>query len=96
MSYEIKGGTSDKLEQATITKQVSYEDIKKHLFPVDSLEADTVYYFWIRAIAPIRARIESEYSNPLVIKTQAHKPAPPTGFGVDHNGSPKQHNLYME
>ena len=98
MSYEIKGGTSDKLEQATITKQVSYEDIKRNtFFRVDSLEADTVYYFWIRAISTHQGqRIESEYSNPLVIKTQAHKPpAPPTGFGVDHNGVTENSITYI-
>ena len=98
MSYEIKGGTSDKLEQATITKQVSYEDIKRNtFFRVDSLEADTVYYFWIRAISTHQGqKIESEYSNPLVIKTQAHKPpAPPTGFGVDHNGVTENSITYI-
>lgn len=86
MNYEIKGGTSDKLAQATITKQVSYEEIKRNtFFRVDSLQADTVYYFWIKAISTNQGQtIESEYSNPLVIKTQAHKPpAPPTGFGVE-------------
>lgn len=87
MSYEIKVGTTDKLEQATITKRVSYEEIKRTtFFRVDSLEANTVYYFWIKAISTHNGMdIESEYSNPLVIKTQAHKPpAPPTGFGVDN------------
>ena len=86
MNYEIKGGTSDKLEQATITKQVSYEQIRRNtFFRVDSLQANTVYYFWIKAISTNQGQtIESEYSNPLVIKTQAHKPpATPTGFGVD-------------
>lgn len=87
MNYEIRGGTSDKLEQATIIKQVSYEQIKNNtFFRVDSLQSDTVYYFWIKAIS-IDSQgnaIESEFSNPLVIKTEAHKPpAPPTGFGVD-------------
>jgi len=87
MDYEIKGGTTDKLDQATITRQVSYEEIKKNTFiRVDSLEADTVYYFWIKAISTHNGKkIESEYSNPLVIKTEAHKPpAAPTGFGVDN------------
>ena len=32
MNYEIRGGTSDKLEQATIIKQVSYEQIKNNTF----------------------------------------------------------------
>jgi len=88
MNYEIKGGTTDKLDQATITKQVSYDEIKRStFFRVDSLEADTVYYFWIKAINTYNGqKIESEYSNPLVIKTEAHKPpATPTGFGVDNS-----------
>ncbi len=86
MSYEIKGGTSDKIGEATITKQVSYDEIKNSTFSrVDQLQADTVYYFWIKAISKSSQGvvIESEFSNPLVIKTEAHKPpAPPTGFGV--------------
>ncbi|MGI6084731.1 MAG: fibronectin type III domain-containing protein, partial [Acetivibrionales bacterium] len=87
MDYVIRGGTSDKLEQATITRQVSYEEIKTNtFFRVDSLKPDTVYYFWIKAVSTSEQGqiIESEYSNPLVIKTEAHKPpAPPTGFGPD-------------
>lgn len=86
MNYEIKGGTSDKLDQATITKQITYNDIKNTTFArVDSLQADTVYYFWIKAISQSSGGviIESEFSNPLVIKTEAHKPpAPPSGFGI--------------
>lgn len=98
MNYEIKGGTSDKLDQATITKQVSYEEIKSStFFRVDSLQPDTVYYFWIRAISTHQGQnIESEYSNPLVIKTQAHKPpAPPTGFGIDNNGVTENSITYI-
>lgn len=86
MDYEIKVGTSDTLDQATITRQVSYEEIKNNtFFRVGSLQSDTVYYFWIKAISKSStgAVIESEYSNPLVIRTEAHKPpAPPTGFGI--------------
>lgn len=86
MDYEIKGGTSDKLSEAAITKQVTYEEIRNNtFFRVDSLRPDTVYYFWIKAISRSSQGtvIESEYSNPLVIKTEAYKPpAPPSGFGV--------------
>jgi hypothetical protein len=98
MSYEIKAGTSDKLEEATITKQVSYEEIKSStFFRVDSLQADTVYYFWIKAISTHQGQnIESEYSNPLVIKTEAHKPpATPTGFGIDNNGVTENSITYI-
>ncbi|MGI6622769.1 MAG: hypothetical protein ACOX4T_06485 [Acetivibrionales bacterium] len=86
MDYEIRGGTSDKLSEASITKQVTYEEIKNNtFFRVDSLQPDTVYYFWIKAISKSSQGtvIESEFSNPLVIKTEAYKPpAPPSGFGV--------------
>jgi len=98
MNYEIKGGTSDKPDQATITRQVSYEEIKNNtFFRVDSLEADTVYYFWIKAISTHNGQsIESEYSNPLVIKTLPHKPpATPTGFGVDNNGVTENSITYI-
>jgi hypothetical protein len=85
MDYEIKGGTTDSINSAAITYQVSYEEIKsKNFIRIDNLEADTVYYFWIKAVnRSNNADIESEYSNPLVIKTEAYTPpAPPTGFGV--------------
>ncbi len=86
MDYEIKAGTSDKLASATITKQVSYEEIRRNTFlRVDGLEANTIYYFWIKAISKTSQGqpLESVYSNPLVIRTEAYRPpAPPTGFGV--------------
>ena len=83
MDYEIRGGTSDKLSEASITKQVTYEEIKNNtFFRVDSLQPDTVYYFWIKAISKSSQGtvIESEFSNPLVIKTEAYKLSPPSGF----------------
>lgn len=86
MDYEIKGGTSDALDSATITAQVSYEDIRQSTFTrIEGLEPNTVYYFWIKAISRGAGgeTLESVYSNPLVIKTQAYSPpAPPTGFGI--------------
>ena len=83
MDYEIKCGTSDDISQASITKLVTYEDKRdRSFFRVDSLAPDTVYYFWIRA-KNAETGEASEYSNPELIKTEAHKPpAPPTGFGI--------------
>lgn len=86
MDYEIKGGTSDDIESATITKAVTYNDIKNSTFcRIEELKPDTVYYFWIKAISKgsDNQLLESEYSNPLAIKTEAYKPpAPPAGFGI--------------
>ena len=86
MNYEIKGGTSDTLDSASITQQVSYEDIQRNTYSrVENLEPDTIYYFWIKTISEGTQNqpLESVYSNPLIIRTEANKPpAPPTGFGV--------------
>ena len=86
MDYEIKGGKSDTLDSASITQAVSYENIKKNTFArINDLDPDTVYYFWIKAISTSEDGqvVESQYSNPFVIKTEAYKPpAPPVGFGV--------------
>jgi hypothetical protein len=86
MEYEIKGGTSDEIESAAINKEVTYDEIRSNTFcRIDELEDDTVYYFWIRTISRSSQGqvLVSEYSNPLVIKTEAFKPpAPPSGFGI--------------
>lgn len=86
MDYEIRCGTSDNIDSATITKQITNDEMKgKTLYRVSELTADTLYYFWIRAISTTLdgTRIESEFSNPLIIRTEAYKPpAPPAGFGV--------------
>lgn len=86
MDYEIRGGTEDNLETATISEQVSYDEIRRSTFKrIEGLEADTVYYFWIKAISrgANGQVLESVFSNPLVIKTEAFAPpAPPTGFGI--------------
>lgn len=86
MDYEIKGGESDTLASASITKTVTYEEIQKNTYArIENLKPNTVYYFWIKAISTSAGgeSLESQYSNPLVIKTEAFKPpAPPTGFGI--------------
>lgn len=86
MDYEIRGGKTGKIDQATITKQVTAAEIRNRTFVrIDSLEADTGYYFWIRTISrgSNGQTYESEFSNPFYIKTEAYKPpAPPTGFGI--------------
>lgn len=86
MEYEIKGGKGESLSTATITQVVTYEDMQRNSFlRVGNLEPDTVYFFWIKTISRGAGGqvLESQYSNPLMIKTEAHKPpAPPTGFGV--------------
>lgn len=86
MDYEIRGGKTEKIDQATITKQVTAAEIRNRTFVrIDSLEADTGYYFWIRTISrgSNGQTYESEFSNPFYIKTEAYKPpAPPTGFGI--------------
>ena len=86
MDYEIKAGTSDKVASASITKRVSYDEIRRNTFTrIEGLEPNTIYYFWIKAISKTAQGqpIESVFSNPLVIRTEAYRPpAPPTGFGV--------------
>jgi len=85
MDYEIRGGTSENLQSASITKQVSYQDILEGTYSrIEGLTPDTIYYFWIKAISRSNGQtIESAFSNPLVIRTEPYSPpAPPTGFGV--------------
>lgn len=86
MDYEIKGGTSENINEATITRTVTYADLQKSSYlRVDGLTQDTLYYFWIKAISKGADGqvLESQYSNPLMIRTDPHKPpATPTGFGV--------------
>lgn len=86
MDYEIKCGTVENLANATITKSVTYEELLETTsVRIDKLKPDTQYYFWIKAISKASNGItlESEYSNPLGLKTEAYRPpAPPTGFGV--------------
>jgi hypothetical protein len=86
MDYEIRYGTSENLSEATTSVTVTYQDLQRNSFlRINNLSADTLYYFWIKAISRAADGTvkESQYSNPLMIKTEAHKPpAPPTGFGV--------------
>lgn len=86
MDYEIRGGTQENMQSSTITMQVSSEDTASGTFArIEGLTPDTVYYFWIKAISKTSdgKTIESQYSNPLVIRTEPYAPpAPPTGFGV--------------
>lgn len=86
MEYEIRGGTTDYLDQASISRRITSEEISSQTYiRIENLNPDTVYYFWIKAISKSSSgvEVESEYSNPLIIKTEAYKPpAPPTGFGI--------------
>ncbi|HZJ82656.1 MAG TPA: fibronectin type III domain-containing protein, partial [Clostridia bacterium] len=88
MEYEIRGGKIDSLDQAPISRRVTYEEIRSRTFiRMQDLDPDTVYYFWIRAISMTSTGTEivSDYSNPLIIKTEAYRPpAPPTGFGIEN------------
>lgn len=99
MDYEIRGGLVDDLSAATITREVSYDEIRRNTFVrIENLEPDTVYYFWIRAISRGSGGqvIESEFSNPLIIKTEPYTPpAPPTGFGIKLNGITESSITYV-
>ena len=86
MEYDIQCGTSDDINSATKQATATYEELLQSTFyRLDGLKPNTLYYIWIKAIstAPDGTKLESEYSNPLTIKTEAYKPpAPPSGFGV--------------
>ena len=86
MSYDIRCGTSDNIDDAGIQASVTYEELVQSTFyRLEGLIPDTLYYVWIKAISTASdgTILESEYSNPLTIKTEAYKPpAPPSGFGV--------------
>lgn len=83
MRYEIRCGNEDNLENASIREQVTYEEmLAASYFRLVNLQPDTQYYIWIKAINEDTG-IESEFSNPLLIKTEAYSPPPPpSGFGV--------------
>lgn len=99
MDYEIRGGLADDLSSATITRQVTYDEIRRNTYiRIENLEADTVYYFWIKAISRGKNGqvLESEFSNPLIIKTEPYTPpAPPTGFGIKLNGVTENSITYV-
>ena len=86
MDYEIRGGKTEKLSEATIVKRLTYDEIKNSTsVRVDSLDPDTGYYFWIKAISRgSQGQVfESDFSDPCYVKTEAYKPpATPTGFGI--------------
>lgn len=84
-SYNIRYGTTDDVESAENTVNVTYDQLAAQPYVrVEGLEADTVYYFWIQAVSPKSlGGVPSEWSNSLVIKTEPYSPPPrPRGFGI--------------
>jgi hypothetical protein len=99
MTYEIRCGTSDNIDSASIQASTTYEDmLRTTFFRLDGLSPNTHYYIWIRAISPLAggAPLVSEYSNPLTIKTEAYRPPePPIGFGVRSDGITEHSITYV-
>lgn len=85
-SYNIAYGPEDDIEKANRSITVSAHDLKyQPLFRIGGLQADTVYCFWIRAIAPSETggTAVSEWSNSIIVKTEPYSPPPrPRGFGI--------------
>ncbi len=85
-SYNINYGTVDDLEKTTDSISVSHADLKYQPWQrIGGLEADTIYYFWIQAVAPNDSggTTVSDWSNSLVVKTEPYSPPPkPRGFGI--------------
>lgn len=83
MNYEIRCGTKEDLESATISRTVTYEELAEtSYYRLDALLPDTQYFIWIKTINPATNK-ESVFSNPVIVRTEAYSPPPPpTGFGV--------------
>lgn len=86
MNYEIKAGTSDSLSGASITATVTYAELMSQTYyRLAGLSPNTLYYIWVRAVSTgsTGGTLYSDYSNPLLIKTEAFRPpSVPTGFGI--------------
>lgn len=84
-TYNISYGTEEDRTKAQATITISSEQLGSQPWVrVDALEADTVYYFWLQAVSsPDDGAAESEWSNPLIIRTEKYSPPPrPRGFGI--------------
>lgn len=85
-SYNIRYSTVDNADTAKNTVSVSYSLLRyEPWYRIGGLLPDTVYYFWIQAVAPAETGgvTESGWSNPIVVKTEPYSPPPrPRGFGI--------------
>lgn len=84
-SYNIAYSLEDNTDKSNSVTVSSSELKYQPWYRIGGLKADTVYYFWIRAIAPSETggSTESEWSNSIVIKTEPYSPPPkPRGFGI--------------
>lgn len=91
-SYEIKYGIYDDISKATGDKLIESEELKSSTkYRINSLTADTDYYFWIRAILKGTGTEEemSDWSDSYLIKTTEYAPPdPPKGFGIKNIDNP--------
>lgn len=84
--YNIAYGLEDDINKADSNITVSADELKyQPMYRIGGLKADTVYHFWIRAIAPSETggTAVSEWSNSILVKTEPYSPPPkPRGFGI--------------
>lgn len=90
--YEIKYGIFDDISKTTGDTLLKPDDAAFYpKYRINSLTADTPYYFWIRAI--LRGTNDeqqmSDWSDSYLIKTTPYTPPdPPKGFGIKNTESP--------
>jgi len=85
-SYNISYAAEDDRTKAIGTVTVSYEQLRyEPSYRIGALKADTIYYFWIQALAPAESGgfTASDWSNSVAVRTEPYSPPPkPRGFGV--------------
>ncbi len=85
-SYNISYAAEDDRTKAIGTVTVSYEQLRyEPSYRIAALNANTVYYFWIQALAPSERGgfTASDWSNSIAVKTEPYNPPPkPRGFGI--------------
>jgi hypothetical protein len=90
LDYELKYSIKDDVTNAEGSKAVTYAEISaRSYYRLEGLNPNTLYYIWIRAknnaatTTGSGVGAVSDWSNPVILKTEAYRPpAPPTGFGV--------------
>jgi len=100
-NYYIKYSTKDDINTAQKTILVTPEDMLfSTYYRIDSLNPDTVYYFWIQAEARNADGVtsKSEWSDSYPIKTLPYIPPDvPKGFGIkNYNGAVGKNSIHYE